>query len=329
MDKLDKYTVRGRAENVPDIVIDGKRLSCIGHGNMGAVFVDDKKKYIYKVARLVRDEFNSEVEFAQDNDKRSHLLRLIDAEVLNTTKEGINFTMPEPRDIQWWPEKQQQKWRKRMSNKSIGVLKYPFLHGLSLRDMWRKQSQRSMVVPMLHVLTAIQKMHQRGYVHRDIHSGNIVVEDGKAILIDYGRVFKFDNDDRCTVMDLMSLLQTFHPILDVMSLDVNFEWAPYNEFINKITELPSLTPYTKLPSYKRATPHYKKALLTQYAWVVDPQQAAKFAWVDVGLKKHGLDPSKYIVFNGDLSVPDYLWMLDHWDDPDALKRRLVQLKKQL
>jgi serine/threonine protein kinase len=319
--------------NIPDIVIDGKRLSCIGHGNVGAVFVDNKKKYVYKISRLERKEFDNEVEFAQDNNKKSHLLKLADSQVMNTAKEGINFVFPEPHDIQWWPEAKREKWRKRMSGKYIGVLKYPFLNDPTLMETWRNEwrsgQKRSIVRPMYDVLVALQNIHGRGYEHRDIHPGNIIIESGSAILIDYGRVWKFGSDMRYAVQDLMRLLICFHPIMDFNIYGVQFEWAPYEEFMNKLIDLPILEPYKKLESYGRASDHYKKELLCQYLWVLDPLQAARLARVDVGLKKHGLDPVKHIVHNSDLSVLDYLWMLDHWDDVSALKRRLVQLKKQL
>jgi len=87
------------------ITWNGQQLQYLAHGVTGAVYTDSR--FIYKVQRLDRREYNREVEFAVGNSARHHLLRLVGHQIVDTKRDPALavFSLPAPVNIDEWSPK--------------------------------------------------------------------------------------------------------------------------------------------------------------------------------------------------------------------------------
>ncbi|HMG00807.1 MAG TPA: serine/threonine-protein kinase, partial [Gemmatimonadaceae bacterium] len=72
-----------------------------------------------------------------------------------------------------------------------GLLYYimPFIHGESLRERLRRENKLPIdeaVTILCEVAGALAYAHKQGVIHRDIKPENILLEDGQAVLADFG-----------------------------------------------------------------------------------------------------------------------------------------------
>ena len=91
------------------------------------------------------------------------------------------------------------------SGETNGSLYYvmPFIEGQSLRELLNREQQLSVddaVRITCQVASALDYAHRQGLVHRDIKPENILLEDGQAIVADFGiaRAIAASNEERLT-----------------------------------------------------------------------------------------------------------------------------------
>lgn len=92
------------------------------------------------------------------------------------------------------------------SGEAAGLIYYvmPFAEGESLRDRMKREQQLPLdeaVRIVSEVASALDYAHRRGIVHRDIKPENILIEDGHAVVADFGIAYALGrsrDDDRLT-----------------------------------------------------------------------------------------------------------------------------------
>jgi len=77
-----------------------------------------------------------------------------------------------------------------------------FIEGVSVKNFIQENgpvSTEKMLEMLLPVMDALQEVHDRGIIHRDISPDNIMItKEGKVILVDFGSAKRFDTQDKQT-----------------------------------------------------------------------------------------------------------------------------------
>lgn len=161
-----------------------KIIKELGHGIIGTVYLVSYKgkKYAMKVEHVFKDDIQdpsspvwNEIRFTQDiaNKNPRHFMMLYNYDFVD----DCEHTQKYPVDLSIFPQGKQE-YLKKLANSNYCVRKIYSLVDDTLNNvnLKTKEENYSMIIQLLYI---IYLMRQKGYVHADLHPGNIGVLNTK------------------------------------------------------------------------------------------------------------------------------------------------------
>lgn len=180
-----------------------KKIKELGHGIMGTVYLVSYKgkNYALKIEHLLPEDLEdkssplwNEIRFAEDvaNSNPEHFMTLNNYDFV----EPCDLKQEYGTDLSFFPEAK-QKYLKKLAESPICVRKLYSLVDTTLDKLELKslKEKYSMIIQMLYIVYLI---HKKGYVHADLHPGNVGVVKTKKKYINilghsiptFGRIFQ-------------------------------------------------------------------------------------------------------------------------------------------
>ncbi len=184
----------------------------LAHGMMGRVYLGKYKKrdVVIKVSKIIpkfmkplTGDVWKELEFYTTFAKKHFALHTIHYEIIYNCNEpiidGVKYKHPARNDV---IARMPPKWKKihedLQASQMCLINIMPIITGKNLKYYFNRVMKNSMRLIgftkkqyyswYVDLLKQLQLLHKNGYSHNDIHSGNIIISNKSAILIDFGLV---------------------------------------------------------------------------------------------------------------------------------------------
>jgi hypothetical protein len=146
-----------------------KRVESSGSGAFGDVFKTKGKKYTYAV-KVIDIDKNEDADFIFQRGKPKDKLTIIENEAEITKKMGDLGIGPKVYDIYHCNDNNKPKY--------YFVMQY--MNQGSLASYMDKNKLKTLKPNLINsIMNKLQKMHDHGYIHNDLHIGNILVNKNK------------------------------------------------------------------------------------------------------------------------------------------------------
>jgi hypothetical protein len=217
-----------------------KMIKELGHGIMGTVYLVTYKgkQYALKIEHILEEDIDdqssplwNEIRFAEDiaNSNPEHFMTLNNYDFIDKCELKQEYAA----DLSHFPELK-QKFLKKLAASPFCVRKIYSLVDTTL-DKVELKSKEEVYSMIIQLLSIVHLMEKKGYVHADLHHGNIGVVNTKKKYIDilghkiptFGRIYQ--------AIDYGGVLneKTLNPTKKIMGLPDtqkdSYEWAKFGD----------------------------------------------------------------------------------------------------